>query len=136
MNAILSSLKLPQNFIILTSKSTPKFIQRTRGLELAATACLILVKFQKARESSKQGQGQLHTLIHAPLSLLSFLFLFILWYELQCIYISITLDTIDSRTMRKAPFFYWYWQELWLESVPQKMLENVVINQKDICYNF
>lgn len=41
VNAILSSLKLPQNFIILTSKSTPKFIQRTRGLGLAATACLI-----------------------------------------------------------------------------------------------
>lgn len=68
VNAILSSLKLPQNFIILTSKSTPKFIQRTRGLGLAATACLILVKFQKARESSKQGQGQVHTVIHVPFS--------------------------------------------------------------------
>lgn len=68
VNAILASLKLPQNFIILTSKSTPKFIQRTRGLGLAATACLILVKFQKARESSKQGQGQVHTVIHVPFS--------------------------------------------------------------------
>lgn len=73
VNAILSSLKLPQNFITLTSKSTPNYIQRTRGLEPSTTACLTLVKFQKARESSKQGQGQLHTVIHTPLFFPSFL---------------------------------------------------------------
>lgn len=73
VNAILSSLKLPQNFIILTSKSTPHCIQRTRGLELATAACLTLVKFHKARESSKQGQGQCHAVIHPPLFLPSLL---------------------------------------------------------------
>lgn len=73
VNAIFSSLKLPQNFITLTSKSIPNCIQRTRGLEPATTARLTLVKFQKAGESSKQGQGQLHTVIHAPLFLPSLL---------------------------------------------------------------
>lgn len=104
VNAILSSLKLPQNFIILTSKSTSKFIQRTRGLELAATACLILVEFQKTGESSEQGQGQLHIFIRAPLFLPSFPSLSILRYERQDRSISITLDTIDSRAVRTWSF--------------------------------
>lgn len=88
VKAILSRVKLPQNFIISTSNSTPKFTQQTRGIELASTDCLILVKFQKGSEGSKEGQRLLLALILVFFSLP--LPLSILWYELQCVSISIT----------------------------------------------
>lgn len=112
VNAIPSTLKRPQNFIILTSKSTPKLTQRTGSLEPPAAACLILVTWQKGKEGSEERQGATP---HFNLSLLTFLST-LSFHPLVNNHFSYPRGNTEESV---SP--HWCWQALCSENVPPQM---------------